>query len=487
MNVAFVGAVAACTVASGLVAPPVAGLVNNASTAAFVNRLEPQAISFDPSPKAKSIAGKRCTKRGAERESKSLTFVCRKQGKKLVWVKKPKRLAAPVIVPEPAYEPPTTSSASVQTCRLTEVSTDRRQFSNQASGFPTLEQYVPHQSTVRMALIPVDWSDEPGDPLLIQSITSQTQKLTDWYDNVSEGRLKVEWVVHPNWIRLPGSANSYAVPYSGDRPATANFFNRVTPVVDSAFDFTGVQVANFLLPQGQTVVRESVQDWPWEEFTARTTNEGRLTSATAAGAFFEQVPREYWSYWAHEFGHVLQLAHVGSSRQWSSMHGYDLMGSQDGPTRELSSWMRFVAGWLSDDQVYCQERSTLEPTKLMLNPLNERKPGVKAAIVRVSPTEAIIIESRRPNEWSCSTVGNSAYSTSGVLVYTYDATKGGQQEFLEAVRPEGRPAVYSGCPAPPEPNSLLQTGESVSIKGVTVSVVLGGPDNQYDTVNVKLS
>lgn len=480
MCVVCVGVVSAATALSGLISPPVTEPVSIATTTSIVERFQPQSISLEPSPKALNIAGKRCVKRGTERVSKSVTFVCRKQGKKMIWVKKPKQPALPVFAPEPVYAPPTTSSAAVQTCRLTDVSTARRE-SNQASGFPTLEQYVPHQGTVRMALIPVDWSDAPGDPSLIQSIISQTQKLTEWYDNVSEGRLKVEWVVYPNWIRLPGSVNSYAVPYSGDRAATENFFNRVIPAVDSAFDFTGVQVANFLLPQGQTVIRESVQNWPWN---ASTTNEGRLTSATAAGVYFEQAPREYWSYWAHEFSHVLQLAHVGSSRQWSSMSGYDFVGSQDGPTRELSGWMRLVAGWLSDDQVYCQERSALEPTTIMLNPLNERTPGVKAAIVRVSPTEAIIIESRRPNKWSCSTVGNSAYSTSGVLVYTYDATKGGQQEFLEAVRPDGRPSVNTGCRTPAEPNSLLQTGESVSIKGVTVSVLFGGSGNRYDTVSV---
>jgi len=452
-----------------------------------VERLQPQAVPFDALPASRSIGGKRCLKRGVERVSKGVTFVCRKKGKALTWVKKPKPTSLPVTSPEPLYEPPTSIGAAVQTCRLAEDSWQRRQYSDQASGFPALEKYVPHQSTVRMALIPIDWSDAPGDPTFTQSILTQTQKLTDWYDYVSEGRLKVEWVVNPNWIRLPGSVNSYAVPYSGDNQATANFFNQVIPAVDSAFDFRGIQVANFLLPQGQSVVRESVQEWPWNQIPALSTNEGRLTSATAAGAFFERAPREYWSYWAHEFGHVLQLAHIGSSRQWSSMTGYDIMGSQDGPTRELSGWMRFLAGWLSDDQVHCQEKSNLQPTKIMLNPLTQLTPGVKAAIIRVSPTEAIIIESRRPNKWSCSTVNNTAYLTSGVLVYTYDATKGTQEEFLEAVRPDGRAIVSTSCPSSPEPNSLLQSGESVTVKGVTISVLSGGSSNRYDTVNVSTS
>jgi M6 family metalloprotease-like protein len=484
MCVICVGVAAAATGLGGLVAPPVAeNLAEPVSTQSVV-RYQQQTSALPEMPISRSLAGKKCAKRGAERVSQGVTLVCRKQGKKLIWVRKPTRVVPPTAPSEPIYEPPTTGSAPVSSCQVIEVSQERRRFNDQASGFPTLERYVAHQGTVRMALIPIDWADLPGDAAFIQSATTQTRKLTEWYENVSDGRLRVEWVIHPEWIRLPGSANAYSVPFSGDRTATANFFGRVIPSVDPSFDFSGVQVANFLLPQGQSIVRESVQDWPWEEFTARFTNEGQLISAAAAGAYFDQRPREYWSYWAHEFGHVLQLAHVGSSRRWSSMHGYDIMGSQDGPTRELSGWMRFLAGWLSDDQIFCQEKSALQPTTLMLNPVNERKPGVKAAIIRVSPTEAIIIESRRPTEWRCSTVNNPAYRTSGVLVYTYDATKGGQEEFLEAVRPDGRPSVGSGCWTEPEPNPLLQFGESVTVKGVTVSVARGGPGNQYDTVTI---
>jgi len=237
-----------------------------------------------------------------------------------------------------------------------------------------------------MALIPIDWVDTPGSTTQLASLTSQAQKVTDWFDQVSEGRLKVEWTIHPTWIRLPGNSGEYRVPYSGARSETASFYGKVIPAVDPNFNFSGIQVANFVLPSGQGVVRESVQDWPWEQFVARATNEGALVSAATPGAFFDVPPREYWAYWVHEFGHVLQLAHVGSSFRWSSMHGFEMMASQDGPTRELSGWMRFLAGWLADEQIYCQERVSLQPTTIMLNPLSERSPGVKTAIIRTSAT-----------------------------------------------------------------------------------------------------
>lgn len=65
--------------------------------------------------------------------------------------------------------------------------------------------------------------------------------------------------------------------------------------------------------------------------------------------------------------------------------------------------------------------------------------------------------------------------------------QGNQEEFLEAVRPDGRAIVSTSCPSSPEPNSLLQSGESVTVKGVTISVLSGGSSNRYDTVNVSTS
>lgn len=487
MCVVCVGVTAAATGLGGLIAPPTADLSSGQEIPTINQRAETSQSINTHVGQTRSLAGKRCKKRGAKRTVNNVTFTCRKSGNRLVWVRTSRRPAPPVlpITPtEPTYEPPSTTSASPDVCRLLDISPERRRWNTQASGFPTLERYVPHQGTVRMALIPIDWADLPGDPNFIEHGAEQTRKLTQWFDNVSDGRLKVEWVIHPHWIRMPGSANAYAVPYSGDKEATARFFGRVIPAVDPAVDFSGVQVANFLLPRGQTVVREGVQDWPWEEFSARTTNEGRLVSAAAAGAHFDQGPREYWAYWAHEFGHVLQLAHVGSSRARSSMHSWDLMGDQDGPTRELSSWMRFVAGWLSDDQIYCQERSELQPTTIMLNPLTERTPGVKSAIVRISPTRAIIVESRRPNDLRCSTINNPAYQSEGVLVYTYDATKGHNEEFLQVFGPPGRAIIPSGCWTEPEADPLLQSGDSVTVHGITISVVSGGLGHRYDTVTI---
>jgi hypothetical protein len=149
--------------------------------------------------------------------------------------------------------------------------------------------------------------------------------------------------------------------------------------------------------------------------------------------------------------------------------------------------MRFVAGWLSDDQIYCKDISELQPTTIMLNPLTERSPGVKSAIVRTSATKAIVIESRRPSDLRCSSINNPAYQSDGVLVYTYDATKGHNEEFLNVVRTPGRVPVPSGCWTEPEPDPLLKTGDSVTVDGVTISVNSGGPGHRYDTITLSPS
>lgn len=485
MCVVCMGVVAGMTAVGGLAPAPVVdadpGLLTPDGVSVVSERV---ARSGWPSRK---VEGSRCTKRGVERKSQGVTYVCSMRGSRLVWVRKDGRSAVPSEPSTPsvaAYAPPTTAGVPVEACQVADVSTERQRYGNQASAFPRLAKYIPKEGTVRMALIPIDWGDAPGSADQLVAMESQARTLADWYEQVSEGRLRIQWVIHPSWIRMPGSSSEYAVPYSGARSETVRFFGKVIPAVDPSFDFTGVQTANFLLPQGQGFVRESVQDWPWQEFAARSTAEGNLVSAAAAGAYFEVKPRERWSYWAHEFGHVLQLAHIGSSFRWSSMHGFDLLGSQDGPTRELSGWMRFLAGWLSDDQVYCQDRGGLQSTTIMLNPLPERSAGVKVAIVRTSPSEAVIVESRRPTAFHCPVgLGASAYSDSGVLVYAIDATKGAQEEFLRVVSADGSPDQNPGCGTQGVPG-LLSTGQGVVVSGVSVNVVKGGPGERYDVVSI---
>jgi M6 family metalloprotease-like protein len=385
-----------------------------------------------------------------------------------------------------AYVAPTSSSAAVSECQVLDRSYERRTYAmGLAAGFPTPAEPLKRSGGVlRMALIPIDWADLPGEPDPLSRVRDQMQLVTDWYDMVSDGRIKVEWVPYDGWVRMPGSSADYSIAQSSNYGIVPKFGRDAVAAADPVFDFTNVDGVHLLLPKSQNILPVTAQAFPnslqGTDPGGYATQEGRISYFTAVGRYFDEAPATYWSYWAHETGHFLQMAHIGSSYRWSDMHGYDLMGSQDGPFRTLSSWLRFVKRWLNDDQIYCQPLATVSPTTVMLNPVDNRTTGVKSILIPTSATSVVVVESRRSSRFDS---GTSA-PKSGVLVYIYDATRGNQEDdWLKPAYPAGRakfPGVFSRLP--PMTDALLQPGDSVTAQGVKVTVTKSGT---YDTVTIE--
>jgi len=404
---------------------------------------------------------------------------------KLYWFQNNLTSTLPV-VPKPtstpskvvANDPPTVTSADLNICKIKEVSSVRI---NLASGFPVIERPTARTGTVKWALIPIDFADVPGDVNFRSRLDDQMNLLSEYWSMVTDGKLKIEWVVHPKWVRMPGLSSQYNIPYSDDpdrSPEIARFYKDLMRESDKEFDFTNIQVANFIAPIGQTFLREGMQGFPWTKNVQNvTTNEGVVPAFTFPGRFFNVPGRTYWSYWAHEFGHAVGMGHVGSSREENPYSGFDLMGIQDGPSREISGWLRFIMGWMPDEKVHCSDLTTLQSVDLALAPLNDSKAGLKMAVVRLAPNRALIMESRRVTKFTC----NIPTPMDGVMAYIYDARYGHLEPFFIPVLPSGRALERSDCMTISTVNPLLREGDSVTVEGVTIQVLQHGT---YDRIRI---
>jgi len=377
------------------------------------------------------------------------------------------------------------SSDPVSQCRIEEASSRR---GATWAGFPDMTPLTTRTGVVKWALIPIDFSDLPGERKFRPRVNKQMKLLSQWMETVSSGRLKVEWVVLNKWARMPGKSSEYSVAQSLNLSDTANgtkLFRHAMDSADPIFDFTGIQTVNFILPKGQSFLKETSQGFPWDEAVKQyQTNEGPISSFSIPGQFFDVPGKTYWSYWAHEFGHAIGLPHVGASRgRLPPFSPWDLMGSQDGSSRELSGWLRFLAGWLPESQIYCKQANSVENLKLNLTPLSSSNNGLKLAIMPISKTKALLIESRRETKFSCKTTPGR----NGVLVYVYDATLGHNEDFLIPASPPRRVKQYDSCSSlspsrsEPNPDFLLRKGDKVVVSGITVEVLKTG---RTDTVRV---
>lgn len=428
--------------------------------------------------------------------------ICLKNGKVYKWAKKV-NLPIPIPIPTPTttsdtptesptptpkiesitYSPPTQPSANIKTCEIKENNSNRLKWANSQlpTGFPRYT-HAQKTGTVKWALIPLDFSDLPGEVSFSSRIDEQMKLTSEWFETVSEGKFKVEWVVADKWVRLPNPSTSYKIDRSENLDRAPNglkLWNDAMTQSDKVFDFTGIQTVNFILPKGQDFITETSQGFPWDAAVKNlVTAEGSVSSFSIPGKFMDQPGRQYWSYFVHEFGHAMGLPHIGSSRYPNPYMGLDIMSSQDGESRELSGWLRFVAGWLSDERVYCQELSTLTSTDITLIPLSQSDDGIKMVVIPVSETKAVVIESRRENKFSC----QMPSKRNGVLVYTYDATLSHGEDFLKPSTPEGRVIEYSSnCLVSGNPNSILYKGEKISVDGITIEVI---DSLNYDKIRI---
>lgn len=449
-----------------------------------------------PSAIAAVKAGDKCSKVGQTATSQGKTFTCVKSGKKFVWnkgqattVKKPSAPSnnqsastTPAKVVQ-TYTEPTVASENIDICKIKEQNQNRNSGSFALpSGFPSLNNFAQKSGTVKWAVIPIDFPDLRGQDKFKERIDSQMKLASDWFQTASDGKFKVEWVVAEKWVTLPSSSTSYSVASSMNLVNSQNgtqLFKDAMRAADAVFDFSGIQTVNFILPSGQKVVLESAQGFPWDTAVKELTlDEGKISSFSIAGDFFDQYNRQYWSYWVHEFGHAMGIPHIGSSREPNAFLNLDIMGNQDGFARELSGWNRFVAGWLSDEKVYCQDFSKLTASEFSLTPLSDNKPGNKLAIIRLSGTKAIVLESRRETKFSCT----MPTKKNGLLVYIYDATRSHGENYLIPVTPSGRQdESSSNCPVVPYPDPHLYLNQAISIDGVKIQLI---ESDLYDKVKI---
>lgn len=468
---------------ASLIAP--AHTLNQAPPPSFI-KVSPQTVVVNnkKSSEGYEFTNKSCPKSSLNKIKDNT--ICLKNGKVYRWAKiarlpatNPKPVANQSIV----YQAPTRPSANVELCKIRENNRNRENAgeSKLPTGFPGLT-IAQKTGTVKWALIPIDFPDLVGEENFKSRVNDQMKMASDWFATVSEGKFKVEWVVADNWVRMPKASNEYKIERSENLDRAPNglkIWNDAMLQSDKTFDFTGIQTVNFILPKGQDFITESSQGFPWDAAVKNlVTNEGRVSSFSIPGKIFDHPKRVYWSYWAHEFGHAMGIPHVGSSRDPNPYLGLDLMSNQEGESRELSGWLRFVSGWLEDEKVYCKEISELESTEITLVPLSNSDKGLKMVVVPVSQTKAVVIESRRETKFSCPMPSKR----NGVLVYTYDATLSHGQDFLKPIAPDLRLVESSpNCLVVPYPNPILYKGQKISVEGVNIEIM---DSMNYDKIRI---
>jgi len=442
----------------------------------------------------------RCSKVGQTKVSKKVRYVCVKTGSKNIWQIRSSKakpgstsVAENTIVKSQTFFAPNVSSDGSVSCEIQERSIHRATYpKGPYVGFPRRPiTSFRNSGVLTYAMIPLDWSDLPGNKAQLDESVSQAKLFETWMETASQGKVQINWKIHSSWVRMPGASSSWYTPRAF--PANVALGDAAVAAADGAFDFSNVDAVVFFLPKGQGVVIEGTQgavDTGLER--SFSTAEGNIPAFAVNGKYFEQENKNYWSAWVHYSLIWMGMAELFDSRSngenaperaipSGNMAGYDVMASQDGPNRQLSGWLRFLLDWVEPGQVYCKNLENMTAVKLSLEPVGNLSSRLKMVGIRISDTKLVVIESRRlDNRFDCSSNGH--FRKDGVIVYVVDSTQGHVTgETLSLVSPSNRTLTRSYCNTPTQQDPVMNVGDSVDVLGLRIKVLESGA---FDTVEI---
>jgi M6 family metalloprotease-like protein len=401
-------------------------------------------------------AGGKCSKPGAATTSGGKKYVCVKTGSKFVWKKATGVTTKPITV-----DP-------VAACKLP-VADGRGDVS--IGGWPRIKERLKSTGDVIATVVMVDFSDAPATMTPAEAF-ARISPSADVFKEVSYGKFNYVFKPQLKWYRMSKKSSDYVTggwTFNSHRAYISEAANLADLDVDFSKTDSLIILAN---PDARGIGNSG------PAFAAIRSNgltlDGRYISNGATSAYDLNNWKAIWL--NHEVTHTLGLVDLYAFTQENSANQYDglrytgefsYMGfsSYESNSPSLLAYERWNLGWLEDSQIKCMNESK---TTQLITPV-ETIGGVKAVMVPISKTKAVVIESRRP-------LGiDSKLAKSGALVYVVDSTN---QSGLGPVK------VYPSD-VTSDPRYLKApraVGEKITIEGVTVTVTQSNESG--DTVEV---
>jgi M6 family metalloprotease-like protein len=419
---------------------------------------------------ASAKAGTKCTKVGIKSIVGNKTFTCIKSGKKLVWnkgvaIKKPN--PTPTLMPSSNSKPSTTLSPDlvyrdINSCKLINGSSDR----NVNQSFEQNPYRVSNLKPIKGLIFPIDFPDLVANSSPQLDFKLITEQITKYYEDMSDGRVRITWEIYPRYVRFQQNVSELQL---GGRTTNGYgaFSSRAQALAKQNTDLNNYSFVVYAPPLQTT--REQIAIGPAFIATdASSVNATMLDGQAYSGRF------PYFMT-AHEIGHLMGLADLynfdaaneaaatGSQNandlQFKYMGIFDLMNWAGGAGVELTAWNRWLIDLISDNQIRCLPTTA---STTLLSPV-EVSGGVKGAVVPLSTTEAIVIESRRAIRYD----KNMEISSEGVLLYKVNTSiPSGSGPMRVIGRPGSADIWFRDAP--------LKLNESRIVDGYKITVIESG-------------
>ena len=401
-------------------------------------------------------AGAKCTKVGSKSVVGAKTFTCIKSGKKLVWDKGVSAVVAVDLLAD---------------CKLP-IADGRGDVS--IGGWPRIDERLKSTGGVIATVVMVDFPDSPASMTPTDAF-ARISPSADVFNEMSYGKLSYTFKPQLKWYRMSKKSTDY-VAGGWTFIKHRDYIVEAAKLADVDIDFSKTDSLIILANPDSTGIGNS-----GPAFAAIRKNgitlDGKYISNGATSAYDLNNWKSIWL--NHEVTHTLGLVDLYAFTQSNSANRYDgfrytgefsYMGfsSYESNAPSLFAFERWNLGWINDSQIKCLKDA--KSTEL-ISPV-QTSGGVKAVVIPISRTKAVVIESRRA-------IGiDKNIAKSGALVYVVDSSiqsgQGPVRVFPSDVSSDPR---YLKAPR--------ALGESVTTEGITVKVTKS--DDSGDTVEITKS
>ena len=322
------------------------------------------------------------------------------------------------------------SPASIDICKLQNSASvaDRTGRNTSLVGFPLInsdQNRMYLKGTNEVLIVPIDFPDFPGGSEVIAQLEYDKKWMNDWFQYFSNGQSKFNITSLDKWLRMPKERSAYpsdAKTNIGDGGPESNrrmadqaqvFIDEITKV----FDLRKFSTVYFFYPDGEITFVDFIVRNQW--FKAK---EGDVQlNLFSWGKNLEGMETLKWAYYIHETMHDFNITMHAPGNGWPLSIGTN----QSGISLALNPWEQFLFDWLPADQIYCDSAATLKTATISLSPVEREDRQTKMAVIKLSPTKAIVVESHGIDKWSNFKFGDREFPPGfySVMAYIVDLDK----------------------------------------------------------------
>lgn len=372
---------------------------------------------------------------------------------------------------------PASTFVPTSECQLRDQVTPNRSLSvDLSAGFPKVRTRLPSYGRIKALIVPLDFAEVPGTDNPVTFFTPIADGVRDLYYTASYGRLAFDFHVLPHWVRMPFSANKYKRGADEDKGNTYGYRREVIALTDSLIDYQAYDAVYFLVPKSMPYLTMSFGPAITSPIQVKN---GYFTNGAIGGADMYLVgngSNAARNWMAHETGHAFGLYDEDLDHASATLGNWSLMANNWSHNAiEHNGWDRYLQGWLGETQVACLPKRTLGTSGITvkLNPLVRQNSDTKVALVPLSASKMLVMESRKSEGMDV-----IAAHREGVLVYTVDMKLGQLQGGYQTQR-------RVGSRDPNFEDAALRTGDTITVDSVEISVLALSANG--DTVRVKFT